>query len=221
MGKDDIFVINDVPGQLRGQTLKSGKVKYHVKITTEPVFINLDAAQLAGQMAQMVALHLRERVKAITATASTATLKAREVAQKAYAAGKPWALKRYAGGKTGARTPNQSDKLFNDSGRFAESIVARGDKNGNFRVNVAANRLSGDASTVSRIWTRLVELVPEFADMNALMSSSDIVAARVKAAREMIKKGPMSDKGVTFGQVLDFAKGLGNLVRNVDELMSA
>lgn len=184
MGKENVIILG---GGLEQRTNAKGKSRFTVSIKSEPLVVNLDPKALGAPVAQAIAFHLKERVKGITATASEATIKAREVARRAFAAGKPWAMKRYAGGKMGARMPAQSDSLFNDSGRFADGIAVGAAKD-TFRINVPANRLSGDARTVERIWGKLLELVPEFADMGKLMAISDIVAARVKAQAKMIQK---------------------------------
>ena len=185
--KDDVVVI--APG-LEQRTSKTGKERYTIKVSAEPVYVNLSPKELGKDVAIAIANHLKERVKGITAAAAPATIKARKVAAKAFALGKPWAMKRYAGGRTAAAPPNQSDRAFNDSGRFANGITATGGDN-SWRVNVPANRLSGDASSVQRIWTKLVELVPEFADAALLFQNNNILAARKRTLERMVKKGEM------------------------------
>jgi hypothetical protein len=188
--KDDVIVI--APG-LEQRTSKTGKQRYTVKVSAEPVYVNLSPRDLGKDIAVAIANHLRERVRGITAIAAPATIKARKVAAKAYALGKPWALRRYSGGKTGAKQPDQSNRAFNDSGRFGDSITANAGEN-SWRVNVAANRLSGP--DVSKIWAKLLELVPEFGNLAGMMEQSDILRARVNTAAKMVRKGQMqSAKG--------------------------
>lgn len=188
--KDDVVVI--APG-LEQRTSKTGKQRYTVKVSAEPVYVNLSPRDLGKDIAVAIANHLRERVRGISAIAAPATIKARKVAAKAYALGKPWAVKRYSGGKTGAKQPDQSDRKFNDSGRFGDSITANAGEN-SWRVNVAANRLSGP--DVTKIWTRLLELVPEFGNLVGMMEQSDILKAKVNTAAKMVRKGQMqSAKG--------------------------
>ena len=189
------MVINE---GLRSKTSKSGRTRFSIRIEAEPVFVQTDPKALGAPVAQAIAFHLREKMKAISATASPATIKARRIAEMAVQGGKAWAMKRYAGGRIGGRPPGQTDRLFNDSGRFADSIVAAGAKDGSWRINVAANRLdpqtaNGGAAAIGRIWTRLVQLVPAFGDVRVLMNESDIVRARVKTQQAMISKGKKTE----------------------------
>lgn len=70
------------------------------------------------------------------------TAKARRTAERAFSKGKPWALKRYSGGRTGVTPPDVgSHRMFNHSGRLADSIVARYAKQAKeWKINYAANR---------------------------------------------------------------------------------
>lgn len=204
---EEVHVLNN---GLKSRTSKSGKTTYSVVITAEPIVVNTGPAALVAPVAQAVAHHLRERMKGIGETASKATLAARKVAARAAAAGAPWATKRYAGGRIGAMPPNQTDRLFNDSGRFIKGLVAAYvGKDGTFRINVPANRLdpstaSDGAEGVTRIWNRLVQLVPEFGDVGLLMQNDVIKATAKKAANDMIKIA-----GKTQGKLaLTAAKGL-------------
>jgi pimeloyl-ACP methyl ester carboxylesterase len=190
--RENVIVLGE--GLEQRTNIKTGKQRYSVTVKADKLAINLDPVALGAPVAQAIAHHLRERVKAIAASASPATIRAREAARRAFLRGEAWAMKRYAGGKMGARLPAQSEQLFNDSGRMAESIVANASKDGVWRVNVAGNRLSADtlnggAAAVVAIWTRLLELVPEFADMGKIMQASDVVRARVMMQQKMITKG--------------------------------
>jgi hypothetical protein len=201
MAKDDIVVINQ-PG-LEQRTSKSGRVRYVVRVKSEPVAFNLNAKELGAPVAEALAHYFREKVKGIAATAAPATIKARERFAKAASEGKAWALKRYSGGKMGASTPNTSSALFNDSGRLAQSIQAMASGESGWRINVAGNRLdprtanNGGAAAVERIWSRLVQLVPAFADVSIAFASDELLKARVKMQERMVKKQPMTDKNVT------------------------
>lgn len=180
---------------LRSSTSKSGKQRFHIAVESEALAFDLDTYRLAKPVAEAYAHHLREKVRAIAAVASPATLKARAVLKKAYDAGKPWAVKRFSGGRTGATPPTDSTTAFNHSGRFRESIVAAPASDGTFRVNVAANRLSSQTGNVDRIWQRLVQLVPEFADVGKAMTSDAMLMARTKTAQGMILKVAKSANG--------------------------
>jgi hypothetical protein len=112
MNKDGVMVINR---GLEMRTSSTGRVKRTIRIDAEPMTIVTDPKTLGQPVAFAIANHYRERVRGIAAVASKATQRAREVAAKAFAEGKPWAVKRYAGGRIGSLPPNQSDRVFNDS----------------------------------------------------------------------------------------------------------
>ncbi len=194
-----------------------------MRIVSEPVHFNLDPRELGRPVANAIAHHLRERVKGISAVASDATIKARAKFEKAMQEGKSWAAKRYAGGKMGPRQPNQSNRLFNDSGRFAESITAGPTKDGAWAVNLAANRLdpntaNGGVAAVERIFKRLLELVPEFGNAGLIMQSSDVVRAMVQTQQRMIRVGKATDKPAT---IWDAAKAFADVLSNVRDVFVA
>jgi hypothetical protein len=159
---------------------KSGKKHVTITISSTPIDIVTDPIAVGRPVAEAIAAAITAGIKAIDVVASTGTLLRRKYAADAFAAGKSWATRRYSGGRTGAKAPNQSDKLFNDSGRFAEGIVANvnGVEQG-WTINATVNRLdpstfSGDAFT--RMLARLRELVPAL--QNPLAERSVIEAAR-------------------------------------------
>lgn len=209
---EEVTVVNQ---GLKSRATKTGKTTYSVVINAEPIVVNTGPAALVAPVAQAVAHHLRERMRGISAVASKATQAARRAAEKAVQAGDSWAMRRYSGGRIGTKAPNQSNRLFNDSGRFADGIVAAYvGKDGTFRVNVPANRLdpqTAGVGGVERIWKRLVELVPEFGNP-ALLTQSDVIRASVKrATKDMIKKAQS-----TNGQLaISAAKGLLGIVEQV------
>ncbi len=98
-----------------------------------------------------------------------------------------WVERRYAGGKMGPMAPDQSDRLFNDSGRMAASIASTA-KDGGFTVNVAANRLSADTGAMTKIIARLVELVPEFGNAALLMDDLTVRRAVQQSIEAMVQK---------------------------------
>jgi hypothetical protein len=106
------------------RTSKSGKARYTITVKSEPIIFATDPKPVMKALAGSVALHYRNAIKGITAQASEATLEYREKAAKAFREGKKWAQKRYSGGRIGPMGPKPSTALFNDSGRFAESITA-------------------------------------------------------------------------------------------------
>lgn len=185
----DVAVINQ---PLRKHESKSGKVRYSISMKSEALVIGLDAATLGDQVSKAMAAELRARVEGITAEAAPATIKARESAARAVAKGEPWAVKRYSGGKIGAMPPNQSRRAFNDSGRFAKSIVAQAAP-GKWRINVASNRLDPSTGSVDRIWARLTQLVPAFVDLSLLMDAPAVEQGVRRGLEAMITKARESE----------------------------
>lgn len=201
----------------RERTTKGGKtsVRYTVEIKGDSLVARFDAKQLAAGPAQAIAQHLRERIESISAPASDATMRARTTALKAFVHGKPWALKRYGGGRLGSMPPARTDRAFNDSGRFAKSIVAKPNKDGDgWTINVAANRLDpksiGEAG-VTRVWARLVALVPEFAQPSLMSSSIPVRKAIQESTRALMQKASeaeLQQKIREMEQRIDAAIGL-------------
>lgn len=184
----DPVVIQFGPG-LRRRVAKTGREKYTIDVIGEPLIFNLDSKVTEQAVATAIASTLRAKVEGITQEAAPATIKAREAAAKSLAAGKPWAKKRYSGGKLGLMPPTGSQRAFNDSGRFAKSIVA-GAAKGKWIVNFAANRLDGKTGDILRIWRRLVELVPEFADHKRLFQTAEVNRAVMVGLQSYIAKAP-------------------------------
>jgi hypothetical protein len=211
----DTFVLNE--GRLIGRTSSSGKTRFHMRVVSEPLYIHTDAKALGKPVADAMAFHLKERVKGITASVSAATVEFRKKAAKAFMAGEAWAQKRYSGGRIGPMSPKPGSAMFNDSGRFAASIAVGAAKDDSWRVNVAANRLN-DATTARVLWDRLIALVPEFADMRALMAANPIVAATIRVREKMIEKGRATDKPATVGDALRLGM---KFAQNVSKLFAA
>lgn len=184
----DPIIIQFGPG-LRRRVSSSGREKYTVDVIGEPLVFKFEDKTLEQAVATSLATALREKVTGITEQAAPATLEARKVAARSLAAGKPWAKKRYSGGKIGETPPNQTTRAFNDSGRFARSIVA-GAAKGKWIVNVAANRLDAATGDIERIWHRLVQLVPEFADHARLFATPNVQKAVGAACESYIAKAP-------------------------------
>jgi hypothetical protein len=212
MADEKIVILNQGWSSLEQRTSKTGKQRFVIETKSEPLAFNLSPTALGAPIAQALAQHWRAEILAIAAKAAPATLKARETAARAFAAGKSWAQKRYSGGRIGAMPPAQSEQAFNDSGRFAKSVTANASKDGSWRINVAANRLSGDASTVERIYRRLVELVPSIGNVALAFESNDILRAQAKAVQNMITKGPMSSRPAS---AIDFARAVLQTARNL------
>jgi hypothetical protein len=219
---DDLIVLGTGNLQRRDRTNKAGvtKQRYTVKVSGDSILVQTDASALGQGVAEAMANVLRNGIRGITAKASQATLNWRKsavaaltgnaahrevlrssFAKKEIAAGRgrllgntgEWARRRYSGGRLGAMSPNQSDRLFNDSGRLADSIAVGSTKDGYWVVNVAANRfdpstLGGDGGALTRIYRRLVELVPEFGDPARLMANHEVNGALVDGIKGLIQK---------------------------------
>jgi hypothetical protein len=182
---DDIIIVNQ---PLKKRTSKSGKVRFTVEMRSEPLIFNLDPKILEETVAKSIAEELRTQVKGISTSAAPATLRSRAVERKAYAAGKSWATKRFSGGKTGPTPPTTNTAAFNNSGRFAQSIVAMANY-GKWTINFAANRLDPSTGNVDRIWARLVQFVPAFADVTKLYESARVRQTMERALGALMTKG--------------------------------
>jgi hypothetical protein len=180
---DDVFTLG--AANLKSRKTKSGKERYRIEIKGDSLLINADPKALGQGPAEAIAQLLRDRVLGVSARAPAATIKAREVAAKAFAQGKSWALKRYAGGRIGAMPPNQSDRALNDSGRMAQSIAVGATKDG-YTVNMAANRLDSSAGNVNRIWQAVLRYVPELGDTRRLMDSIPIRKALEQGLQDAV-----------------------------------
>ncbi len=209
---DDVIVLNE---GFESRTSASGKQRVVITVKSEPLIFNMDPKAIGRPIALAIVHHLREKIKGITATAAPATLKARRVAERAFAAGKPWAMKRYAGGKTGSTPPNQTDRALNDSGRFANSITGNASSDGAWRINVAANRLSAETGSIDRILRRVSELVPEIARPE-LMLESDILRRGIdEAIKATVKKAQ-----ATTGKLqMDVVRGLLGIGKQVVDIL--
>lgn len=144
----------------RTGTLPSGaqrKPRYTVEVRSQPLLLNFDDEMIAGSYAQDYQRVIQDQIRLIAETAKPATLAKRAAAAGQLAAGLPGATKRYSGGRMGAMPPNQSDKLFNDSGRLREGIhVRQNSTDKTFTINLPANRDLGQSPTM---FQRLLDLV--------------------------------------------------------------
>lgn len=194
MPSDDVQMIGAANFQARTRTNAAGetKTRYTVTVRGDTVLFNTDPKTLGKEPAEAIAQVYRERISSIAAIAPLATQRARQVAAKAFAEGKSWAMRRYSGGRTGPMAPNQSDRAFNDSGRLVKSIAVGATSDG-YVVNVAANRfdpttLNGGEAALQRIFARLRELVPELADTRRLMDSIPVRRAMTEGMKSALVK---------------------------------
>ncbi len=169
--KQTTVVINDFgSGSLERRTRMSAsgksKDRWSVTLDANPLSFDFDTKTIGRGVADTIAAHLRKRVSEIGAVASPSTQLKRKYAASALARGESWAVRRYSGGRTGATPPNQSPRLFNDSGRFARGITVGPTRDNNWVINVPANRLNatqlGSENALSEIVNKLRQYVPEF-----------------------------------------------------------
>jgi hypothetical protein len=181
-------------------------VRFAVSIVGTPVIHNIDTRALGRGPATAIAEHLRARMLTIQAKASDATIKRREQAarvidgtQKAqFADALKSAQARYSGGRMGPMPPNQSDRLFNDSGRFAKGLAVRNGNGNEWVVNVPASRLNpatlggppgrNGYAALQMVYAKLLELIPEFGDPAALMKTPSVAAAIVDGWQRVIMR---------------------------------
>lgn len=228
MDLDDTVGVLGAELERHTRTLKSGAVKarYAVVIKSEKLAFNYNEKTIARGPAQAIVNHLRDRIQSVSTTVSKATMVARDGYKRALDAGKSWATKRYAGGRTGAMEPATSDRMFNDSGRLAKTLYANSSSDGSWRVNVAANRLNPDTldgrgarggeSALSTIWGLLVSLVPELENVELLLDVLPVRAALDKAVDEMTTKLESGNIDLLLER---FRAGV-ELLADVDELLA-
>lgn len=194
----DVEVLNDVGVSTlsrRERTTSNGTaVRYSIEFKAEPILHDFNQENLGQGPAEAIRALLERKMKSIEAPASPATGLRRANASVGLAAGNPSDVKRYSGGKTGTKAPRLETppRLFNDSGRFAEGLLARfNPTDGNFTINVPANRLDprtfgGGEAALVRMWQRLVQLVPEFKGGAEVLKHPEIQQAIATAVAESI-----------------------------------
>lgn len=192
----ETVTLNDFGFTRRDRTLKSGAVKsrYTVEIQSDPLIHVYNPKAMGEGPANAIVDHLRTRVRGITKLAKPSTQRKRLQAEQAFREGKPWATKRYAGGRMGPMPPDSAEgrqgALFNDSGRFEGSIVAKPTVNDTWIINIAANRLDpstfrdGEAG-VNRMLDQLRAEIPEWGDSRAIANLPS-VKQEIALAADMI-----------------------------------
>jgi hypothetical protein len=194
----DVEVINswsegDITLAARRGTLASGaqrKPRYTIEVRSEPLLFDLNELSLGGKLAEVWAQRIRDNINGIAVRASDATIAMREKAAAAFQSGAGWARKRYAGGRIGAMAPNQSDKLFNDSGRTAAGVHVRQNlTDASYSVNLPANRFNreGFGAGYDAMVARFVSLVPML-DPKKAAGDPQIEAAIKESVNQMVTK---------------------------------
>lgn len=172
MARDDVQVINDYGGgHLSRRTSKTGRSRYTITIHSDPILVNTNARDLSRGPAEAIAQHYRDEIGGITAPISKSTEKTQAAQERALQAGKPWAGRRYGGGRIGTMQPQRTGRLFNNSGRFIKSIAVAAITDG-WIINMARNRADpattdGEAGLI-RMFDRLRQLVPTWGDAREL-----------------------------------------------------
>jgi len=147
----------------------AGRKRYTIQIKSEPIAVNLDPRMLGKPVADEIARSFKRQIEAIADTAKPSTIRRRAQAREALLSGDPKAFRRYSGGRTLNRLPGASARLFNDSGRLANSVTARATKNQEWVINIAANRFdpktfNGGEAAISAMVARLSTYVPALRD---------------------------------------------------------
>ena len=154
-----------------------------ISVKAEPIEHTFDDDKLGEGPAKALAKLVSEQIKAITKTASDATIAARERGRRALARGAGWAVRRYGG-----RPPTGSQRMFNDSGAFAELVAQLA--SGVWQVITSPNRLDqprfGDPADFADMMRRLRELVPA---LRAPLEQPEVRKAVENATSGMIKVG--------------------------------
>ena len=170
-----------------------GKPRFTIEVTSEPIQFLIDSVEIGKEPAEAIGEAIRTEIQNISETASKGTLNRRKQAAKDFEKGAAWAQARYSGGVIGPMAPNQSDRLFNDSGRLARSIKAtlnRTDKS--WTVNVASNRLNPTGfdpfSKFDAMVQKLKSLVPIIGDPRKVMSHPKVEQAMRSTLESAIAK---------------------------------
>jgi len=200
----DVVVINDVPDGLtplfarRGKVTR-GKERTTVEIVSEPLLHDFDENVLGAEPANAIRDLLERETKGVDEFASDTTQAMRAKAEVAFQAGAPWAKRRYSGGRTGAKPPNQTKRKLNDSGRLAEGWFVRENKeDATWTVNVPANRLTPEAFGAKWEWFlgELRRLIAPLRDVRAIAEDQGFQQAVSRSIASLIEKGELRGDSV-------------------------
>ena len=194
------ITLNDFGEFTKRQSTKKdgtpGAVRYTSTIYASPVVTRFDAKMLGKGPAQAIAKHLRERVGGISSLASAGTQKIRAQEAKTISGvhgnGQEGPVRQsaYLRKRYDKALPNQTQRMFNDSGRLANGIAVNSAKGNAWIVNVPANRLNpdmlrGGEQALREIYARLVQFIPEFGNGSKLREVLDVRRA-IKEATPLI-----------------------------------
>jgi hypothetical protein len=218
MGLDESILLNE--SYTLDKRSRNGVTRYSISVDAEPLLLSLSREKIGKPVADAIRDAIRAGIRAIGTPAKPATVKRRTRAVAAITNGKAWALKRYAGGRTGASAPGKSANLYNDSGRFADGLVVQQNTTeGTFTINVTANRLDPSTFTPLRFTEmvrRLGELVPALRnpfDVPAVQESieavvGDVMIRAIKREQDRTA-GLRTQRNQALAQVLTGFGGLG------------
>lgn len=193
---DDTIILNEAgefsPTFVRRGVSTRKKQRTSIEIISAPILFDLDDMVLGAKPAEAVRDELSKDTKAIGDFVSPATQ-----ARRALAAANPgakWVQKRYAGGRTGFKAPNQTQRWGNDSGRLADGWFVRENKTDqSWTVNAPANRL--DPTTFGAGFEKFIaglrERMPILNDARELLNRDKFNAAVSSAVGDVISVGEM------------------------------
>lgn len=215
----EVFVLSEPLGleERRRTTGRGTKSRFTISVRTDPLIFNLSEISLGKKPALALQQAIQEGIRAIGEVASESTRLKRSYAASALAGGSRWAVRRYSGGRIGTTLPNQSDRLFNDSGRFARGIFARQNPQENsWTINVPANRLDPstfpDQSRFLGMVEKLRSLVPAF---GAPLSQPSVKRAIGETLDAMITKADdrnWQQKLTMIKQTISIAKQIADIL---------
>jgi hypothetical protein len=213
------FRLNDFAIERQRTTSRGTKNRVSIEIKSEPLQINLDETALGAPVAVAIKKVIQQQIEGIAETASSGTLLTRKYATNAYGRSEPWAMKRYAGGRTGPKQPGKSAALFNDSGRLAEGLAVRANpKEGAFTINVPANRFDESTFKSRALFLAMLErfgqLVPAVGQPETVLDDPRVQ----RAIREGMEKVMYQKVQQGSAAALEVAKEGLELVRGLVDL---
>jgi hypothetical protein len=178
-------------GRTSAKTGQRGRARFTIEIVSEPITHQFDELALGKGPAEAAARGVAAKIRSITEPVSDTTQAIRAYQEQAYAAGKPWAKRRF-GFRGGDRRPRDGElRKFNHSGTFADGMTATENKTEKaWTINVPANRLdprtSRHAGDFARITDALRRLVPEMDDPRRLSNLSEVKEAIRDSVNDLI-----------------------------------
>jgi hypothetical protein len=207
MADGDFIVLSDYSnlssGAIKGRQGRErqdgtrGKARMTIEIQSEPLVVNFDEIQLGAGPAAAIAEVMKERIGGVQETVKDSTLYTRTRQELAYDAGKPWAQKRFGGGRIGNMAPKSGEaRYLNHSGRLRESVVATENKTEKgWTVNVAANRLDPSTSRNAAEFANITDAFNRFVKPETIWNDPKVVAAIDASFQEHIVEAWKAGQG--------------------------